>query len=101
MKPEDVLKKINEEIERIKENLPEKGRRFEALAYRLPKEYYNVLLQNLEFKRSVEKGHPNIGGIPVILSKEFKIDYFQGEKQRKYFKHSRLRKKYEQKKMES
>ena len=93
MNSEEVLRIINTEIERIKSILPEKGRRLEIIEYHLPKDLYNKLMENEEFKELALQGKANLGGIPIIPSSEFKIVYRQMEKQRKYFRKKERKKK--------
>jgi len=53
-------------------------------------------MKNLEFKVEAEKGNPNLGGIPVKIienSDKIRIDCYQEEKQRKYFRKEIIRKK--------
>ena len=70
--------------------IKKKRRRVVIKAYYLPEEFYNSLISIPEFKKANKEGKANLGGIPVYLSEEFKIDWYQAEKQRKFF---RIRKK--------
>lgn len=91
MKPTDVLEILNREIEKICSSLPEHGRRLVILEYILPEEMFEALLENLEFKAEVERGNPNLGGIPVRLGSDLEIRYYQAPKQRKYFRMEKKR----------
>lgn len=70
-----------------------KRRRVVVTGYYLPEKFYNSLMHLPEFKKEHDKGKANLGGIPVYLSEEFKIDWFQAEKQRKFFREKKRRKK--------
>ena len=69
-----------------------KRRRVVVKAYYLPEKFYNGLMHLPEFEKAHKRGEANLGGIPVYLSEEFKIDWFQAEKQRKFFREKRRRK---------
>lgn len=86
---------ISIEIEKIKVSLPDHGRRLEYKCFILTQEQWNILCKNIDFKNEAEHGNANLGGIPIKLDatlSEMKIEYFQTEKQRKYFRLKRSRK---------
>ena len=83
MIPIEVVRKINEEIERVEHTLPESGRRFEILEVIVPRDYYEVLLQDDTFKQMSLINRQNLGGIPVILGNELKIVFIQGDKKKR------------------
>lgn len=88
MKPSEVLETINAKLMRIQyvnvDGTMKKQRRIVIQAYHLPKIFYDALMQIPEFAELAKRGDENLGGIPVFLSKEFKIDWYQEKKQHKY-----------------
>lgn len=91
MEAREVIELINKEIERICLSLPERGRRLVILEYVLTQEMLDALLTNAEFKKQMEKGNPNIGGIPITIGEKFEIKYYQAPKQRKHFRMEKIR----------
>lgn len=95
LKLEDVLTLISIKIEEIKATLPDNGRRLEYKCFILTQEQWKVLCKDVTFKNEADHGNANLGGIPVKFDaslSEMKIEYFQTEKQRKYFRLKRSRK---------
>lgn len=89
MEPKEIVDLIEKKIDKIKNNLPEKGRRLKIKTYLLPSEYFEILMKDEEFAREAKKGNANLGGIPVKKLPKLKniiVDCFQEEKQYKYFK---------------
>lgn len=89
MEPIDVILKLEERIQKIKESLPEEGRRLLVKAYYLPQAHWDALRKNDDFAKAVEKGNPNLGGIPVKLNSDLdipKIIYKQEEKKPKFYR---------------
>jgi len=95
LRAEEVLTLIETKIEELKASLPDQGRRLEYKCFILTKEQWKALCKNIDFKNEAEHGNANIGGIPIkfdVTLSEMKIEYFQTEKQRKYFRLKRSRK---------
>jgi hypothetical protein len=95
LRAEDVLILISTKIEELKASLPDQGRRLEFKCFILTQEQWEALSKNITFKNEAEHGNANLGGIPIKFDanlSEMKIEYFQTEKQRKYFRLKRSRK---------
>lgn len=83
---DQIIQTIFKEVEKTRLSLPDRGRRMEIQAYILPKEWISLLSTDEVFKMVLDRGMPNLGGIPIYEGKEFKIIYIQKEKQRKVWK---------------